>query len=40
MQLATHNKTCNARQQAGWTALSAASQQSCPFTQRYVLLLL
>jgi hypothetical protein len=31
----THNKTVNERQQAGWTALSAASQQSCPLPWRY-----
>ena len=30
-----HNKAVNERQQAGWTALSAASQQSCPLPQRY-----
>jgi len=30
-----YNNTCNARQQAGWTAKSAASQQRCPFTLRY-----
>jgi len=32
----THNNTCNVRQQAGWTAKGAASQQRCPFTKRYV----
>jgi len=30
----TFNNTCNVRQQAGWTAKSAASQQRCPFTKR------
>jgi hypothetical protein len=29
-----HNNTFNVRQQAGWTAKSAASQQRCPLTQR------
>ena len=32
----TFNNTCNVRQQAGWTAKSAASQQRCPFTKRYI----